>query len=159
MADGHVYEHSRRRLGAGPITAFERNAPRILRPLAGGAVGASIIVLFLALRGGPPMDEIDMVTGTQRGGWNRLEDVHLLIVVNAAVVAAIAANFLAEWIHHWLEISIAAAICGMLIALRQLGDLGDGGRAALLALSIISAAAVPAIAAYDIRTRNCRAGY
>ena len=159
MADGHAYEHSRRRLGAGPITALERNAPRILRPLAGGAVGASIIVLFLALRGGPPTDEIDALTGTQRGGWNRLEDVHLLIVVNAAVVAAIAANFLAEWIHRWLEIGIAASIAGVLIALRQLGDLGDGGRAALLALSIISVASVAAIAAYDIRTRNRRAGY
>ena len=159
MADTHRYEHSRRRLGAPPIAAFERNAPRILRPLAGGAVGASIIVLFLALRGGPPTDEIDALTGTQRGGWNRLEDVHLLIVTNAAVAAAIAANFLAEWIHRWLEISIAAAIAGVLIALRQLGDLGDGGRAALLALSIISVASVAAIAAYDIRTRNRRAGY
>ena len=159
MADGHVYEHSRRRLGAGPITAFERNAPRILRPLAGGAVGASIVVLFLALRGGPPMDEIDALTGTQRGGWNRLEDVHLLLVVNFAVVAAIAANFLAEWVHRWLEIGIAASIAGILIAVRQLGDLGDGGRTALLALSIISVVAVAAIAAYDIRTRNQRAGY
>lgn len=159
MADGHVYEHSRRQLGAGPITAFERNAPRILRPLAGGAVGASIVVLFLALRGGPPMDEIDALTGTQRGGWNRLEDVHLLLVVNFAVVAAIAANFLAEWIHRWLEIGVVASIAGILIAVRQLGDLGDGGRVALLALSIISVAAVAAIAAYDIRTRNQRAGY
>ena len=159
MADAHRYEHSRRRLGAPPIAAFERNAPRILRPLAGGAVGASIVVFFLALRGGPPTDEIDALTGTQRGGWNRLEDVHLLIVVNAAVVAAIAANFLAEWIHRWLEIGIAAAICGVLIAVRQLGDLGDGGRVALLVLIIINAAAVAAIAAYDIRTRNQRAGY
>lgn len=159
MADGHVYEHARRRLGAGPITAFERNAPRILRPLAGGAVGASIVVLFLALRGGPPTDEIDAITGTQRGGWNRLEDVHLLIVVNVAVVAAIAANFLAEWIHRWLELGVAASICGILIAVRQLGDLGDGGRAALLALIILSLAAVAAIAAYDILTRNQRAGY
>ena len=69
-------------------------------------------MLFLSLRGGPPIEAVNELTGTQRGGWNRLEDVHLLIVVNAAVVVAIAVNFAAEWIHSWLAIGFAALTAG-----------------------------------------------
>ena len=50
--DEHRYEHSRTRLGALPSRAWDVMGPRMLRPLIGGAVGAAIVVLFLAIRGG-----------------------------------------------------------------------------------------------------------
>jgi len=159
MADEQAREHARRRLGAAPVRSLETIGPRLFRPLVGGAVGAAIVVLFLSLRGGAPLDAVDELTGTQRGGWNRLEDVHLLIVVNAAVAAAIAVNFAAEWIHHWLALALAGLTAGILLAVRQLGDVGDTGSAVLLALIIISAAAIPAIAAWDVLRVGRRSGY
>ena len=78
MAEAFQREHVRRELGAPPVRAIERFGPRLFRPLVGGAVGAAIVVLFLSLRGGPPIEAVNELTGTQRGGWNRLEDVHLL---------------------------------------------------------------------------------
>lgn len=159
MAEETGREHARRRLGAAPVRSFEIIGPRLLRPLVGGAVGAAIVVLFLSLRGGAPIEPVDELTGTQRGGWNRLEDVHLLIVVNAAVVAAIAVNFAAEWVHHWLAIALAGITAGMLLALRQLGDVGDTGSAVLLALVIASVVAMLGIAAWDIVRVGRRSGY
>lgn len=159
MADEPGREHARRTLGAAPARSFETIGPRLFRPLVGGAVGAAIVVLFLSLRGGAPIEAVDELTGTQRGGWNRLEDVHLLIVVNAAVVVAIAVNFAAEWVHHWLAIALAGITAGFLIAVRQLGDVGDAGSAALLALAILSIAAMLAIAAWDIIRIAHRSSY
>ena len=159
MAEAFQREHARRELGAPPVRAIERFGPRLFRPLVGGAVGAAIIVLFLSLRGGPPIEAVNELTGTQRGGWNRLEDVHLLIVVNAAVVVAIAVNFAAEWIHSWLAITFAGLTAGVLIAVRQMGDIGDTAAAILLALSIVSVAAILAIAALDIARVKHRSGY
>ena len=159
MADKPGREHARRTLGAAPARSFETIGPRLFRPLVGGAVGAAIVVLFLSLRGGAPIEAVDELTGTQRGGWNRLEDVHLLIVVNAAVVVAIAVNFAAEWVHHWLAIALAGITAGFLIAVRQLGDVGDAGSAALLALAILSVAAMLAIAAWDIIRIAHRSSY
>ena len=159
MADEQGREHARRRLGAAPVRSFEEMGPRLFRPLVGGAVGAAIVVLFLSLRGGAPIEAVDELTGTQRGGWNRLEDVHLLIVVNAAVVVAIAVNFAAEWVHHWLAIALAGMTAGFLIAVRQLGDVGDTGSAVLLALSIVSVAAMLGIAAWDVVRVGHRSGY
>lgn len=159
MADEPGREHARRTLGAAPARSFETIGPRLFRPLVGGAVGAAIVVLFLSLRGGAPIEAVDELTGTQRGGWNRLEDVHLLIVVNAAVVVAIAVNFAAEWVHHWLAIALAGITAGFLIAVRQLGDVGDAGSAALLALAILSVAAMLAIVAWDIIRIAHRSSY
>ena len=159
MADEQAREHARRQLGAAPVRAFETIGPRLFRPLAGGAVGAAIVVLFLSLRGGAPIEAVDELTGTQRGGWNRLEDVHLLIVVNAAVVVAIAVNFAAEWIHHWLAVALAGLTAGILLAVRQLGDVGGTGSAVLLVLIIISVAAIAAIAAWDVLRVGRRSGY
>ena len=159
MAEAFQREHARRELGAPPIRALERFGPRLFRPLVGGAVGAAIIVLFLSLRGGPPIEAVNELTGTQRGGWNRLEDVHLLIVVNAAVVVAIAVNFAAEWVHSWLAIAFAGFTAGVLIAVRQLSDVGDTAAAILLALSIASVAAILVIAALDIARVKHRSGY
>lgn len=159
MADEPGREHARRTLGAAPARSFETIGPRLFRPLVGGAVGAAIVVLFLSLRGGAPIEAVDELTGTQRGGWNRLEDVHLLIVVNAAVVVAIAVNFAAEWVHHWLAVALAGITAGFLIAVRQLGDVGDAGSAALLALAILSVAAMLAIAAWDIIRIAHRSSY
>ena len=67
--DGHRYEHSRTRLGALPSRAWEVIGPRMLRPLVGGMVGAAIVVLFLAIRGGTAV-ELNELTGT---AWRRLE--------------------------------------------------------------------------------------
>ena len=159
IAEQPQREHARRKLGAAPARSFESIGPRVFRPLVGGAVGAAIVVLFLSLRGGAPIEAVDELTGTQRGGWNRLEDVHLLIVVNAAVVVAIAVNFAAEWVHHWLAIALAGSTAGMLLALRQLGDVGDSGAAVLLALAVASAAGMVAIAAWDVVRVGRRSGY
>lgn len=159
IAEQPEREHARRKLGAAPARSFESIGPRVFRPLVGGAVGAAIVVLFLSLRGGAPIEAVDELTGTQRGGWNRLEDVHLLIVVNAAVVVAIAVNFAAEWVHHWLAIALAGSTAGMLLALRQLGDVGDTGAAVLLALAIASVAGMVGIAAWDVVRVGRRSGY
>ena len=115
--DEHRYEHSRTRLGALPSRTWDAMGPRMLRPLIGGAVGASIVLLFLAIRGGTAA-ELNELTGTAWGGWSRHADVHLLIVVNLAVGVAIAVNFAAEWVHNWLSIGLLVVTAAVLIALR-----------------------------------------
>ena len=47
----------------------------------------------------------------------------------------------------------------MLIAVRQMSDVGDTAAAVLLALSIVSVAAILAIAALDIARVKHRSGY
>lgn len=154
----HRYEHSRTRLGALPSRAWDVMGPRMLRPLVGGAVGAAIVVLFLAIRGGTAV-ELNELTGTAWGGWSRHADVHLLIVVNAAVVVAIAVNFAAEWIHNWIYISIAVITAGVLIALRQLSEIEGAWGNILLGLIAFSLLAAVAIAAWDVRAISRRSGY
>ncbi len=156
--DEHEYEHSRTRLGSLPSRAWDVIGPRTLRPLVGGAVGAAIIVLFLAIRGGTAV-ELNELTGTAWGGWSRHADVHLLIVVNAAVVVAIAVNFAAEWIHHWLYIALAVVSAGILVALRQLAEIDGAGGNTLLGLIAFCLASAIAIVAWDVRTLGRRSGY
>ncbi len=156
--DEHRYEHSRTRLGSLPSRSWELMGPRMLRPLVGGAVGAAIVVFFLALRGGAAV-ELNELTGTAWGGWSRHADVHLLIVVNAAVGVAIAVNFAAEWVHHWLEIGLAIVVAAIMIALHQLADIGEAGGIALLALTALTLASAVAVTAWDIHRIGHRSGY
>ncbi|MXX32618.1 MAG: hypothetical protein F4Z51_10430 [Chloroflexi bacterium] len=156
--DEHRYEHSRTTLGALPSRAWEVMGPRVLRPLVGGMVGAAIVVLFLATRGGTAVD-LNELTGTAWGGWSRHADVHLLIVVNFAVVVAIAVNFAAEWIHNWLYIGLCAMTAGVMIALRQLAGIEGGGGNILLGLIAFFLALGVGIGAWDVRSVGRRSGY
>ncbi len=156
--DEHRYEHSRTRLGALPSRAWDVMGPRMLRPLIGGAVGASIVVLFLAIRGGTAV-ELNELTGTAWGGWSRHADVHLLIVVNAAMVVAIAVNFAAEWVHHWIYIAMSVISAAVLIALRQLAEIDGAGGNILLGLISLFLFAAVVIAAWDVRSIGRRSGY
>ncbi|MYA01445.1 MAG: hypothetical protein F4038_11210 [Chloroflexi bacterium] len=154
----HRYEHSRTRLGSLPSRAWDTMGPRMLRPLIGGAVGAAIVVLFLAIRGGTAV-ELNELTGTAWGGWSRHADVHLLIVVNAAVAVAIAVNFAAEWIHNWIYISLAVVSAGVMIALRQLAGIDGAGGNIMLGLIAFFLLLGVAIAAWDVRAIGRRSGY
>ena len=154
----HRYEHSRTRLGSLPSRAWDTMGPRMLRPLIGGAVGAASVVLFLAIRGGTAV-ELNELTGTAWGGWSRHADVHLLIVVNAAVAVAIAVNFAAEWIHNWIYISLAVVSAGVMIALRQLAGIDGAGGNILLGLIAFFLLLGVAIAAWDVRAIGRRSGY
>ena len=154
----HRYEHNRTTLGALPSRAWDTIGPRMLRPLIGGAVGASIVVLFLAIRGGAAVD-LNELTGTAWGGWSRHADVHLLIVVNAAVAVAIAVNFAAEWVHHWMYIAISVISAGVLVALRQLAEIDGAGGNIMLGLIALFLFAAVAIAAWDVRSIARRSGY
>ena len=154
----HRYEHSRRDLGALPSRAWDVMGPRMLRPLVGGAVGAAIVVLFLAIRGGTAV-ELNELTGTAWGGWSRHADVHLLIVVNVAVVVAIAVNFAAEWIHNWLYVGLCVVTAGVMIALRQLAGIEGAGGNILLGLIAFFLALGVAIGAWDVRSVGRRSGY
>ncbi len=156
--DEHRYEHNRTRLGALPSRAWEVMGPRMLRPLVGGMVGAAIVVLFLVIRGGTAV-ELNELTGTAWGGWSRHADVHLLIVVNAAVVVAIGVNFAAEWIHNWLYIGLCATAAGVMIAMRELADVGGAGGNILLGLVAFFLLLGVVIAAWDVRSVGQRSGY
>ena len=156
--DEHQYEHSRTRLGALPSRDWDVMGPRMLRPLIGGAVGAAIVVLFLAIRGGTAV-ELNELTGTAWGGWSRHADVHLLIVVNAAVVVAIAVNFAVEWIHNWMNIALCVISAAVLIALRQLAQIEGGGGNILLGLISFFLFAAVLVAAWDVRSIGRRSGY
>ncbi len=156
--DGHQYEHSRTRLGAAPSRAWDVMSQRMLRPLFGGAVGAAIVVLFLAIRGGTAV-ELNELTGTAWGGWSRHADVHLLIVVNAAVAVAIAVNFAAEWVRHWLYMLLSLVTAGILVALRQLADVDGAGGNIMLGLIALFAFGAVAIAAWDVWMYRSRSGY
>ncbi len=156
--DEHRYEHSRTTLGALPSRVWDVMGPRMLRPLVGGAVGAAIVVLFLAIRGGTAV-ELNELTGTAWGGWSRHADVHLLIVVNVAVGVAIAVNFAAEWIRNWLYIGLSVVTAGVLIALRQLAEIDGAGGNVLLGLIAFFLALGVLIVAWDVRTLGRRSGY
>ncbi|MXY79736.1 MAG: hypothetical protein F4Y94_08655, partial [Chloroflexi bacterium] len=70
------------------------------RPLLGGGVAMAIVVAFLAIRGGEPGEEVNALTGTARGGWNREEDILLALVAGGAAAVGLAAAFLSEYVRH-----------------------------------------------------------
>lgn len=131
---------------------------KIARPLVGGLVGAAIVIAFLALRGGEPA-EIDPLTGTERGGWSRPEDVHLLITVIGATTVAILATLLGEWVRHWGLILRILGVGGVLLLAREGSDADGAGAAALLALIFFAAFLAVAVTLYDLTTVRRRSGY
>ena len=58
-----------------------------------------------------------------------------------------------------MRLSRRVIAAGALIAVRQMGDVGDTTAAILLALSIVSVAAILLIAALDIARVKHRSGY
>ena len=58
-----------------------------------------------------------------------------------------------------MRLSRRVIAAGVLIAVRQLSDVGDTAGAILLALSMVSLAAILAIAALDIARVKHRSGY
>ena len=159
IATAPTPEHARRTKTRWRTTTLDWQGWRLGRPLIGSFVGFAVVVIFLAIRGGVSTEPIDELTGTQRGGWNRLEDVHLLIVVNGAIGVGIAATLLAEYIRSWLAIWIIAMLGAVLLAIRELGDTGQTASDILLALVIVSALLALAVAAYDLFRFRRRAGY
>jgi len=129
------------------------------RPLIGGAVGMAIIVTFLAVRGGTSTEAVDPLTGVQLGGWNRLEDVHLLIVANGAIAVGLIIGFLAEYVRHWLSIYTLLMLGGVLLAVREFDAHGAVAEDTLLALVIVSVVAATAIVVADTVRYRTRAGY
>ncbi len=119
----------------------------------------AIVVAFLAVRGGPPTDAVDPLTGVQLGGWNRLEDMHLLIVVNGAIVVGLIVGFLAEYVRHWLAIYTTLLLGGVLLAIREFDDHGAAAEDTLLALVIVGASVAAAILVADVVRFRQRAGY
>ena len=58
-----------------------------------------------------------------------------------------------------MRLSRRVIAAGVLVAVRQRGDVGDTAAAILLALSIVSVAAILVIAALDIARVKHRSGY
>jgi len=154
---GFRYEHARRQLPSFPTPGLDRLGSRTLRPLLGGFVAFGIIATFLAIRGGEAQ-LFDELTGQKIGGWSRLADVHLLIVVNAAIVVGLAVQMLAEYTRHWTELWLALLSATTFVAISEATDVGRAASDILLGIGIASFAAALAIMLADARTRK-RAGY
>ena len=165
MANGNdtdtafISEHDRRSRVRWRTTGLGWHGWRWGRPLIGGVVGTAIIIAFLAIRGGTSADPIDPLNDVRLGGWSRLEDVHLLIVVNGAIVAGLLVGFLAEYVRHWLSIYMALMLGGTLLAVREFDAHGTVAEDTLLALVIASVVLAAAIGAADIVRTRTRAGY
>ena len=142
-------EHARRTRVRYRTPGLKWGTARWGRPLMGGAVGMAIVVTFLAVRGGEPGGDVNPLTGTARGGWNRDEDIVLALVAGGALTAAIAVTFLAEYLRHWTALSVALALGGSLLAIRELGDAGTAASDALLGLTICCAALAGAVLLAD----------
>ena len=151
------YEHARRQLPSFPTPGLGSLGNRTVKPLLGGLVAFGIITTFLAVRGGEA-ELFDEVTGQKIGGWSRLADVHLLIVVNTAIVAGLAAQLLAEYTRHWTELWLALLVGGTFVAISEATDIGRTASDVLLGLGIASFAAALTIMLADARTRK-RTGY
>ncbi len=151
------YEHSRREHPAFKTIGFAWQGARTFKPLVGGFVAFAFIAAFLAIRGGDSA-VVNELTGEQRGGWSRLEDVHLLIVVNAAIVAGLAVQFLAQYVRHWLQIWLALMMGALLIPISQTDDIGSAWEHSLIGVAIGCAALALAIMLFDARSRQ-RVGY
>ena len=132
---------------------------RSARPLIGGAVGLAVVVGFLALRGGESDEGVDAITGTQRGGWNREEDLHLALVVGGAATAGLMAALVAEWVCRWWAVGAAVVLGGVLLLIREAAGVDGAGGDALLALVFSCAFLAVAAAAYDVVTLRRRTGY
>ena len=152
-------EHARRSRTRWRTVGLGWHGWRWGRPLIGGAVGMAIIVTFLAIRGGTSTEPVDPLTGVQLGGWNRLEDVHLLIVANGAVVIGLIVGFVAEYVRHWLSIYTTLMLGGVLLAVREFDAHGAVAEDTLLALVIFSVVTATAIVAADVVRFRTRAGY
>ena len=131
----------------------------LARPLIGGAVGMAIVVAFLALRGGESTEPADALTGTQRGGWNRPEDVHVLITVSGATAVGMLAGLAAEYLHRWWRALAVVAVGGVLLIVREGADVSGAGGEALLALVFLCVFLLAVVVAYDIVTLRRRGGY
>ena len=152
-------EHARRTRVRYRTLGLNWGAARWGRPLVGGAVGMAIVVTFLAVRGGEPGGDVNPLTGTARGGWNRDEDIVLALVAGGALAAAIAVTFLAEYLRHWTAFSVALMLGGSLLAIRELGDVGTAAGDALLGLTIFYAALAGAVLLADAARFRRRTGY
>ena len=111
----------------------------------------AIVVAFLAIRGGEPGAEVNALTGTARGGWNREEDIVLALVVGGAATVGIAIAFLSESVRHWTGIFVAALLGATFLALRALGDYDATTAAVLLGLTIGFLTLGLGIALFDAR--------
>ena len=101
---------------------------------------------------------INELTGEQRGGWSRLEDVHLLIVVNVAIVVGLAVQFLAQYVRHWLQVWLALMMGAILIPISQSNDLSSAWEHSLIGFAIGFAALALLVMLFDARSRQ-RVGY
>ena len=99
------------------------------------------------------------LTGTQRGGWNRPEDVHVLITVSGATAVGMLAGLAAEYLHRWWRALAVVAVGGVLLIVREGADVGGAGGEALLALVFLCVFLLAVVVAYDIVTLRRRGGY
>ncbi|PZC47717.1 MAG: hypothetical protein DK306_001053 [Chloroflexi bacterium] len=143
-------EHDRRQQTRYRQTGFDWLAGRWGRPLLGGGVAMAIVVAFLAIRGGESGEEVNALTGTARGGWNREEDIVLALVVGGAVTAGILVVFLGEFVRHWTAIFVAVLLGASLLALRELRDYDPTTAGILLGLTLGFLALGLAIALFDV---------
>ena len=144
-------EHARRERTRYGRPNLDDLAGRWGQPLLGGGVAMAIVVAFLAIRGGEPGDEVNALTGTARGGWNREEDIVLALVVGGAATVGIAVAFLSECVRHWTGIFVAALLGATFLALRALGDHDATTAAVLLGLTIGALGLGLGIALFDAR--------
>ena len=142
-------EHARRARTRYRRPGLEGPAGRWGRPLLGGGVAMAIVVAFLAIRGGEPGEEVNALTGTARGGWNREEDIVLALVAGGAAAVGLGAAFLSEYVRHWTAIFVAVLLGATFLALRALGDHEGATAAVLLGLTIGFLALGLGIALFD----------
>lgn len=142
-------EHARRARTRYRRPGLEGPAGRWGRPLLGGGVAMAIVVAFLAIRGGEPGEEVNALTGTARGGWNREEDIVLALVAGGAAAVGLGVAFLSEYVRHWTAIFVAVLLGATFLALRALGDHDGAAAAVLLGLTIGFLALGLGIALFD----------
>ena len=153
-----AYEHARRDLPTFPTPGLSWLGNRTVKPLLGGFVATGVVVAFLAIRGGDA-ELFNEFTGQKVGGWTRHADVHLLIVINVAIVVGLAAQFLAEYTRHWIELWLALLAAGTFLAIREAAQVGSAAGDVLLGFVIASFALAVAIMLADAALTRKRAGY
>ena len=67
-------------------------------PLIGSTVGVSIVIAFLAIRGDGAINSSAPIAEMQHYGWNRLGDIHLLLVTLGATSTALVSGFIFDYI-------------------------------------------------------------
>ncbi len=158
-APSQGYEHARRELPAFKTLGFGWQGARTFKPLLGGFVAFAIVAVFLAIRGGQA-EVVDELTGQRLGGWSRPEDVHLLILVNAAIVVGLVVQFLAEFTRSWLALWMTLLFGAAFLSLRESGTVDDTTRDILLGLVLASAVAAVGVMLFDVvRHHRRRSGY